>query len=222
MTLEEVRESLIEASGRYDLRSSAAGPDVDFYIRAGQRWLDRQLDFPKNAGELEITISNGDAVVTFERNRAVKEVAVKEDRWNYLKKRKFRDLRSEIPRASEADKAAPRYYAPGFEKREANPGKKKLLLWPPADQEYRVLIVALFESAALENSEDKSFWSVRFPDLLVQAAQMKLEIFQRNTRGVQDMKSTLLEELQSIDHDTVEEDIANIDQRLSTWRDIDF
>lgn len=217
MILEEVREAFLEATGRYDL-SEGRKPDADFFINAGKRWLDRRLDFQGNAAEILLSISQGDVGLEIEDHRAVKEVGVRDERWNFLEKKMWRELKAIVPTASTSKRSQPRYYAPGALKRGEKVGGKKILLWPPADKQYDVLVKALLESVSLEKNEDKNVWSVRYPDILIQAAAMKAEVFQRNSRGVSDMRQQLLDDLRGIDHDVVEEQIANQDFRKDSSR----
>jgi len=77
MSLLEVRTQLIKITGRYDLVVDAvdyADNGADFYINAGQLWLDRRETHKKSFSRVFETVSAGEWYLTFQLCRAIKEV----------------------------------------------------------------------------------------------------------------------------------------------------
>jgi hypothetical protein len=94
-----------------------------------------------------------------------------------------------------------------------------VLIMPPPDKTYYVSIDGLFYSpeltATLSGStwtQTKSFWSEVHPDILIQAALYKLEVFYRNTEGAKDWKFDLDDDLFGMDKDLAEEEAAGISE----------
>lgn len=75
MNLLAFREHFRKHSGRYDLvNSDFSDNGVDFFINAGQKYLDRLVDIPKAIGRVFREISQGDHLITFQDSRAILEV----------------------------------------------------------------------------------------------------------------------------------------------------
>lgn len=84
-TLVQIRERLVETSGRYDLVVNAAGADysqnstgikINDIINEAQRWLDRLLSYPKAPRWLFKTIAANESLITFDKARWIREVWV--------------------------------------------------------------------------------------------------------------------------------------------------
>jgi hypothetical protein len=75
MNLLAFREFFRKTSGRYDLvNSSFVDTGSDFYINAGQKYLDRLVDIPQAIGRVFREVSSGDYLVTFQDSRSILEV----------------------------------------------------------------------------------------------------------------------------------------------------
>lgn len=226
MDLSEIREKFRDLTGRYDLVTpNNTDEGADFYINAGQRWLDRQLDFQGASAETTLSLSTGAYSADVTDLRAVKSVAVGQggQDFAFLDKREYRPLRAYIENQQNSDQGQPRYYAIG---RRApggrSVGSEELYFWPPTDGTYTAIVEGLFSSTVLSNNTDESFWSANFPDILIKAAAFRMEAMQRNTQGESDYRQSLQEDLENIDHDEVEEAIAGIDRVNNTWLDINL
>ena len=76
---------------------------------------------------------------------------------------------------------------------------------PSSDQAYTVTI--FHESLSImENDYDVSYYSDRYPELLLMASNMAIEIFYRNTAGFKDWLLTITTFLKGLDHDLVREE----------------
>jgi hypothetical protein len=77
MTLLEVRKKLVELSGKYDLVIDTVDwvdNGANFYINAGQRWLDRKLDDKYTVQRKFATVASGNVGVTFDWCRTILQV----------------------------------------------------------------------------------------------------------------------------------------------------
>lgn len=87
-----------------------------------------------------------------------------------------------------------------------------LMFMPPADGTYSLEVVGLFYSKKLTVDADQNHWSVVYPDVLLMAACRQIEIFNRNTEGVNDWTSAIAEELFGITADGIDQIAEGFDQ----------
>lgn len=228
MTLAEVRKKLVTLSGRYDLVEDAIDYDdngADFFIQAGQRWLDRELAFEGELASITISLATSAYAVSLEASRAVKQVGVMDsEEFDYLQKRSYSDLKKLSAVTSGVDSDRPSYYALGIGRSSVSAvtslADKELIVWPPADKQYTLVVEGQYQSNPLVQDDSVSFWSEYYPDMLIKAALMKAEPFNRNSTGERDYRQSLLADLLQLDHDVVEEQIAEIDRVDNSWREI--
>jgi hypothetical protein len=240
MNLVQVREWFIKESGRYDLVVDAlawADAGADRYLNAAQRMLDRMQTTPRTLGRNFQVVTSGKMGVRFTDCRAVKEVWMAADgdgRWKLEKKSQtwLRDYYSDM---QTIESGQPIYYAPAVLRMApeleqdilidvnlllvyldiASPLAAEyngVIFLPPADKEYMIEVWGYFYTPELSDDTDTSYWTLVHPELLVMAGQLMLEKFMRNTEGVKDWLGVIKAELQGIDFDMVEEDIADVNQ----------
>lgn len=233
MTLLELREQLVRASGRTDLvvdTQAFANDGADFYIRSGQRYLDDKLPTQKSKAEVSRTLSVGDSTVSFPRVRSILKVRIQET-GNSEKP----DLLEEYPLhefydhfgdkeyiQAEADQGKPKRYALGI-LRDDSPlaveeSEHQILFHPPSDDSYDLVITAGYFSAELRNDTDESFWSIVYPDVLIMAARRRLEIEHRNRQGAEEFERHIRQKLQDVDSNLVKQDSSGKDQMNDAWR----
>lgn len=87
-----------------------------------------------------------------------------------------------------------------------------VIILPPADGSYMVEVFGKFYSNALINDDDESGWSVNYPEVLLMAAMLQIEIFNRNSEGVKDWRLSLEDALVDIDKDVVEQESMTVTQ----------
>jgi hypothetical protein len=87
-----------------------------------------------------------------------------------------------------------------------------ILIMPPNEKAGTITVIGQFKAKDLSDSTDENFWSVNYPDLLIQAANYSLESFYRNTEGANDWRAIIEETLKGIDYNMVEEDITGVVQ----------
>jgi hypothetical protein len=234
MNLGEVREWFIEITGRQDLvdvegKDSGAGK----YINAGQRFLDRRIDFKKASGVYFKSLAANDWYLKLGNCRTLEKVWVNdtEERWE-LEKKDLLWLHNEYPDLiSETDAGEPLYWSPAIlrgirvgdvdvqgsffnfvQPEMGNEDLVGLVILPPSDVAVVMELWGKFYSPLLENDYDETYWSVVVPETLVKAAAYQLEISYRNTEGARDWLGAIDVELMDLFKDEVEEETANVDQ----------
>jgi hypothetical protein len=242
VALIDVRRIFIrDFTGRYDLiveGSDFANNGADFYINAGQRWLDRKVQHKKSPASIYTDVDVGGFYVIFTEARAVQEVwisnSIGDGTRGELTRVTRQALRELFPLDySGIDNSTPCYYTPinvrslpvnsleftidkiGEILYTSSLGSDALynaiLLLPPTDTKITVEVVGLFYTPALVNDTDHSFWTESEPMLLVQAACRMLEVSMRNRQGVADYELAMEVDIVEIEKDDVEEEIVAIE-----------
>lgn len=228
MNLLQVRKKLVELSGLYDLVGDYEGGDysdngADFFLQEGQKWMERKLDTPNAPAEFPVTLSSGDYTLLVSDSRAVKRVRI--EGVGYLEKTtmpKIWDKYGDDQAIADADQGEPKEYALGVYRRAGNTNSirlsnKMLYILPPSDGSYNVFVEGLYFSSKLTEDEDRNWWSMFEPGVLIQSALYFRETFMRNSQGMNDWRAAIMDTLQGIDFDQVEEESAEIDQMNDTW-----
>lgn len=89
--------------------------------------------------------------------------------------------------------------------------QRRIIIMPPADGDYTITIQGGFYGLLVDDT-DKTYWSEARPELLVLAAQCSLEMFYRNTQGVNDMLNSIRVLTRGIYHNSVQELSHNVTQ----------
>jgi len=237
MNLLQVRTKFKEISGRYDLvLEDGSDNGADFYINEAVKWLDKTVETTKSwASYMEIVAANT-LYVQFPFCRAIKEVwaATSEGRWQ-LEKKRLQDLiagyLTEPP--AELTSGTPLYYAPALTRYIPEDMSaitfatfatyletltitdytyNAILLNVPVSLTTLIDVRGLFFSIALEEDTDENYWSMVNPLLLVQAA-CKLVYTTSGNKPMLDITDRGLDgDLQRLEKDLVEQEIAEIDQ----------
>lgn len=234
MRLDEIREWFARDSGRYDLvvdSTDWADNGADKYIQAGQRWLDRQVEMHSQYGKFFRTLETDARVLTLTGLRSVASVYVRESdndvtRLTYMSYDELRELYGED--FSTISSGNPLYYSilnyRQYDEAESDPPDDEgltdtgwetsdgLLILPPPSADVVVVVEGKFSFTTLEDDADENFWSVNEPNVLVKAALRELEVFYRNTAGVNDWTSALLQDIIGIEKDYIEKMYQHIDK----------
>ena len=83
---------------------------------------------------------------------------------------------------------------------------------PPTSEDIYVEVVGYYYSNPLVSDEDISYWSQVNPNVLIMGALREVEIFNRNTTGVNDWEAAITSEVVGIAMDLIEEEIAEVSQ----------
>lgn len=239
MSLLEVRTQLVKITGRYDLVVDAvdyANNGADFYINAGQLWLDRLETIRKSYSRKFETVTSGQWYKVFQLCRSIKEVWISNsdgEKWK-LTKRDFDVLRAAYAEdPANLDNGDPLYYSPIFIRTVPETASEVtidyfgsteytesvdhfeyngIVFLPPADGTYTLEIHGLFYNPKLSEDEDENYWTEVNPLVLVMAAARSIEVAYRNTEGVKDWEGAINSELFGLGKDLVEEQSAEADQ----------
>ena len=234
MNLSEIRAKFVQFTGRYDLvNTDDSDNGANFFINAGQRFLDRRIDFKKSQGVYYKSVAADSWYIRLDGCRSLEKVWVydSEERWE-LERKDLSWLYKQYPDLiSDTDSGDVAYWAPSelrgmrvadmddqgdfFTHVLGESGRENvsgITILPPTDVALVVELFGKFYSPTLENDGDESYWSVVVPETLLMAAQYRLEVFYRNTEGAKDWLGAIDLDLLDIDKDTVQEDNANVDQ----------
>ena len=238
MNLLDIRTKFIELSGRSDLvvnETDYVDSGANFFINAGNRWLDRLENVPKSPGKIYKRIENGDWFATFNDCRAVKKVYVTNDegRKEVVKKELGWIMLEYSDTIAEIDTGTPRYYTSAilrmvpqslgavtmsqFVGETVQTDIEHMayngIIWmPPADETLILEIQGLFYSETLSVDTDINHWSINDPLILVFAALHELEESYRNTEGARDWEVAIEKKVMGLGMDDVEEQIAGVNQ----------
>ena len=234
MNLLEVRTQFVKQTGRYDLKTGATTFEdngADYYIQAGQRLLDRLLEFSKDEGEMTINLATSAISTTLHNVRSVREIAVADTgdaTIRYLTRRSMSEMRSnygdEVSNLASVTAAEPTSWSLAWlrtnvSRTTTTEGNTKLLItMPPADRTYTLRLRGLFGSPALSANTSVSFWTIQHPDILIWAAMYQLEVAYRNFEGSKAILSNLLEMVETLDNEVVEQGQVEMDQLKDSHR----
>lgn len=231
MNLLELRTQFVKVSGRNDLVSGEADNGANFYINAGQKFLDRRFRFPKDVGIYADTIDANAWYAIFPYCRAIKEVWVADSTSRrQLTKLSIQDFLTTYSRPLlDTTPGTTTYYAPSILRSIPESDRvtvadwdavlgymptlvgahyeyNGILLGPPTDSELHLEVWGLFYTPELSDNTDQSFWSAVHPEVLLYAALYELEISYRNTQGANDWLNAIMSHGNDIDMDVVEQD----------------
>jgi len=231
MTLQETRIEFVNQSGRLDLiNADNSDNGADFYINAGQKWLDRETEIFQELAKVYRKVSAGDQIVKIQDARSIHRVGVGDsESFKWLDKYFPHELREKYGKPySDVDQDMPKYYSPIITRPSHSESASwdglaiyqntdsewkaynSILLMPIPDGEYHLEIWGKFYSKTLSADSDESFWTEQHEYILVMAAQRALEIFYRNSQGVSDWTNAIRAELFGMSKDFTEQSIADV------------
>lgn len=237
MNLIQIREMFVKHSGRYDLVQSGSMKDAgaNFFIQAGQRMLDRMdrtSAFSHNQAVAVVEVSIGQQEVQLPEVYNITQVewGTSEAVPRVLKKQVI----GRVLRALSAPRSEPLYYEqavvqykPSIEKLSTQLTEIPahyfdgaqfafdstcLRLFPTPSRTGFLAVTGHFYSSKLEEDQDESIWSIKFPDLLVSASLWALEVFYRNTEGARDWMNHIALLINEQDARELEGEIYGINQ----------
>jgi len=213
MNLLQIRTQFVRQSGRHDLVDAVYNDNgADFFIQAGQRYLDRLHTYEMATQRLSPVLSQGDHYIDLDYVRSIKKIWVinSNEVRQELTEKTYRWLAKKYANPENMDEGLPLYYAidPAF----TSGLQTRVYILPPPDEDMDLDIEGLFYAYPLENNSDTNYWSEMFPNVLVMAGLRELEVFYRNTQGVQDWENAIQLEMRAFQFDLVEREIANTTQ----------
>lgn len=234
MQLSEIRDKFIELSGRYDMQGNAKS---HFFINAGVRLLDRMSRFAHTEAISLRQLSVGTSYIVLDDCQMVSHVdfiqgGLSRYELDLIDHRSFLELYPQS--ASNMPLGNPLYCAlstmrhspdlldmsaEGFEVPADFAivagdyyGRTALHIGPAVQTAGWLRIEGSFYSRDMSADTDKSYWSVRFPDLMLKAALYQLEVAYRNTEGARDWMAAIVLELDNLDKDALEQHIQYVNQ----------
>lgn len=234
MNLLEVRRQFVRISGRYDLvidQTAWADNGANFYIQAGQNFLDRFRDAPKAYSSVFRELAVGEWYVTFSKCRTIHNVWINNTEGrSVLEKKDMSWLYAEYSSTiASTDQGTPLYYCParlqsddsidqdalGVFFNYVEDGSSELrgiLIFGAPDEAIVVEIQGLFYSEDLDRDISTSYWTDNWPETLVKASMVQLATFQRDHRDADAWINAVKVDLDGIDRDGVDEMISSITQ----------
>jgi len=240
MSLLSVRKHFVEFTGRYDLvKDSVSYGDngADFFIRAGQKWLDRFADIYQSDARRYVEIEIGGWYTIVPNIRSIKEVYISNNDGvkSRLKKVSFKELRDsfpsdpslidagttliysptnlrvipEVPNVITIDTFGPITYEIDDENHWNFTG---LVFLPPTIEPIILEVHGSFYQHILSTDSSANFWSEEQEFILVLAASRALEISYRNMTGVRDWEAAIYSELQGLEFDLVQQQSSGYTQ----------
>jgi hypothetical protein len=240
MSLLAVRQQFIKYySGRYDLvvdTDDWADNGADFFIRAGQKWLDTTFLVARAHGKYYANVGAGGWYSLIPSARVIYSIwmsDMSEARWE-VERRSLPSLRNIFPGdLSAVDRDRPLFYAPLYLRTIPEVLDTITLdqlgnvaytiagdiftfngiLWaPPNEVDILLEVTAVFYQPPLLEDTDQNWWSEEVPQVLCMAASRQLEITYRNTIGVKDWEESIRSELQGHEFDLADSESTGITQ----------
>lgn len=231
MNLLGIRTLFVKRSGRYDLvvdTVNFADNGADFFIQGGQKWLERQGDFKGQKGRLFRKMLSGSYYTTFSNMRTIDCVTVIDSVNGRmpLEYVTYDELVSLYPTAfGSTDLGTPIVWAPlcirgvNMDSDPLFDGQadymdivvdsdtyNAIVLMPPTNETISLEIFGKFGSKKLVNDGDKNWWTINEESILLKAALRELEVFYRNTQGVNDWTISIMQDMYGLEKDLVEEE----------------
>jgi len=234
MNLLKLRTQFVKISGRYDLvvdQTDWADNGADFYIQAGQNFLDRLRDTPKSYNSIFTKLESGEWYVAFSKCRSIREVWINNTAGrSELEKKPMNWLYGEYSSTvADTDRGTPLYYCPAklrsidnvdqddlgvfFNYTEDGSNEfRGILIFGAPDEDVVVELQGLFYSDALNQDSSTSYWTDNWPETLVKATMHQLATFQRDHTDATNWLRAIHGDLEGIDKDGVDEMISDITQ----------
>ncbi len=228
MSLQEVRRNLIQQTGRADLvldEIAYENNGADFFIIAGQRWLDRTFEIYKSHGRRDILLPVGQWWALIPDCRAIDQVWASNDTTKWQVERANEDELKEFFKGvptSIVGGAISVFTPVSFrgtpdstnatlidvwgtvnftDDTQPNFELNGLVFMPPTDVVVNLEIHGLFYQPKLVNNIDSNMWTEQDPFVLVLAAMRAIEVTMRNSAGVRDYEEAIKSEMSGLEKD---------------------
>lgn len=236
MNLGEFRQHVVKTSGRYDLvEEDFSDKGMNFYINAGQRFLDDKLPSRLQSVKANFTLERDNWLWLISPVKVIIRVYIGTSGYRqiieYTTQKDMRNCLSGIK--MKLPRGMPKMYArlplrqvPDFTKLSlsdakigvyyldtlvGNPAAKDgILFYPIADKRYHIEMDAFAYSSSMIDDNDTSFWSENHPDILAFATYRQMEIDNRNTEGVKDWTYAINESVKGIITADIQQDLIKL------------
>lgn len=218
MTLKEIRKDFIEESGRYDFGVDTgdgyySDNGADKYINRGMRMLQLLIDLPSADSVKTQTLTAGEKTITIARLSKVGRIEYKQtdDTWYPLTFLPQPLFLVNYPDAynTDSDPASTGLnnytIVNAIDDTGAYTGQT-ILFNTVLDEDITVRITYNLV-ASMTSDTDVNYFTMMYPELVVQAAMYQLEVSYRNTEGMKDWMNAMTPTLNGIDNITVKQDL---------------
>jgi hypothetical protein len=225
MSLLDIRRQFVESSGRVDLvvdTVNYADRGANWFIQAGQRYLDRKLETGNARARYFGKLAYGTNTMKMPKARVIEKVI-----------RAYPETKTELykdncPSLFVNDQlGVPKSYIPLTIRPAVGtvldliPGNEATISWSDitfhgllfninAEIDYGIEVDGLFYSPDLLMDTDRSFWTEEHPEILVASSFLAMERFYRNFDGLKESKASVDELIMQLDFDYVAQEIVNI------------
>jgi hypothetical protein len=238
MNLLSIRTHATKRSGRYDLvnPSTFADAGMDFYITAGQRWLNKRSALPRAFAHLSGTLASAAYAHTVANKfKELSSVTVDDGvnpSWTLTRK-----TLAELEDLYDAGEyTTPHYYAYASYRTLETASSATIanfvaydwpadeddrfdysgiVVVPAADTEYTVRVSGLFLPLELSDDTDTNYWSEEYPELLIMATLRAIAVLEADGALVQYWENAIRNESDQIDFFHVEnKEDAAVNRRI--------
>jgi len=205
MSLLSVRQNFIKLSGRYDLATTDSeehdtDAGADFYIKAGQDWLDTHQVHPGSKKESSTTLSANGYYADFARCLAIDGAWYLDDN-SERQKLEYRDwnrLVFEYPKLGSETASEPYAWAL-YDSGTA--WTRRIYIMPPTDEERTIYVFGRFMEAVLSENATETFWTEALSGMiLVHAGLYMLMLSLSNSEGMRDEMNALMTLLNTVEY----------------------
>jgi len=235
MSLLEVRKNFVQYSGRFDLivdRINFADKGANFYIRAGQQYLDTFVDIFESESKTYAPLAAGAWYQLIADVRVIEHVYLvssigDKTELNKISVEEFRNTYRSDPSTyiSNSKGYCAEYCVTNLRTTPLTQGEVTIdefgdnsytvsvddflytgiLFSPPLGETGSIEIIGKFYQPKLMVDTDSNYWTEVYPQILVMSACRQLEISYRNTVGVKDWEAAIAAELHGLELDFADE-----------------
>jgi len=218
MTFADLRTKFIEISGRGDFEDTS-GDRSEFFIKAGYDYLSSLVPV-SNMYRYE-TISNqaGKDALSAPMARAVKSVYWF-DGTSYIKLTKLTSDEFVALYQANQEESTPAHWVPSFTNSPNGGAVVQIGAKPIGAQPFRLTILSYdrFNTGTDWAESGETWLSINYPDLIIQSALYKLEVFYRNMEGAKGWNEGIKEAVKHIDFDIVDQELAEVNTMTEQYK----
>lgn len=216
MNLLEIRTQFTKLSGRYDLvDGSFADNGADYYLKAGIKFLDREVGFDKETVKETTAITAGDYQHDIEFQRVVQNVFFitggETKLLTYQTPLEMRQRFANEPFGSVAN-GTTTYWTMEIDSDQLS--TPSIVTMPPSDSAGSVEVWFKRNTPFPSLETGTNFWMSNFEHVAVNAGLYMLEVGYRNMTGARDWLAAIRLDLVGIEKDNVEDDAGRAEEMI--------
>ena len=213
MSLLSIRQQVVDKSGRTDLVTDLtdyADSGADWYIQAGQRWLDNRISTGPTRGTVTLSLTADDGgTYSFPSNlQAIIKASLVDSDGKLV--RGLPQVRREGLFGLVTDPSTPNRFSVDIRNR-------TITVYPAPDEDYTLHILGDLQNDFLEDDDDTNWWTDNYPEILVLATCYQIEVYYRNSQGQRDWLFALEEALRGVELQIIEQESAPYSNQRDSW-----